>query len=1710
MNTILTRYIRCVLTLSLLPLALGQSARAGGVHDVPLNSVPLARSPIVIDGSLADWPDTHPVAFTPLDPGLATDASPALAQLRRRPVSADLQACYDSKALYFAVTWHGSAHGDLTLHVGTDRIAHVRVAPHVGLEERIGEGTAWHTLGAGAECAVAATPGGGTTEEARIPWSALTASGAAPAFVTLAADLEWPGVTPTFLRALPPSVRHDNTHLTDCFLTSPEKLFTRDASLGNPSDWGALRFVAERHANTTQTSLMTTGATETYVSQAATPPALDGSLSGWDPNQFQTVAYAPGLLGDRYSAKIATSYDNDFLYVAAHFHSVGGPLNTEPEATQQGYLGGDCLQIRLNDGQHTVNLCGWYDTSGKKPALTADGYDLRDPYLRKQGAREAFRPDADGQGYVQVMAIPWRVLPSGAAPRAGDSWKATFQPSWAGLNPQFTALAQATLAQGGGIPYSYRLPSEANVSLGIFDAQGHLVRSLVKDAHRRAGANTEYWDGKDQFGAVVMPGKYVVKGLNHPPIGTTPVVSLGNPGSPPWPTADGRGDWLSDEAAPQAVVTDGANVYLAAPGSEKGYAIIAVGPDGKRLWGDQESYYPRCVSLTLSGQYLYALYSGPVSVHATPGGPDKEERAFLVCLDKTTGAPALFSTQRNDLTVTTWPYVDRVAGLWDLRVNKGFTPANYEGQTRYFANDVGEPTDAVSIAAVGERLYVSMLSQNQILVLDGTTGKQLDTIPVPSPVGLRAGSDGRLLAVSAGKVVAVDPVTKTVTTRIDHDLVAPHDVTTDKAGNVYVSDWATSFQVKEFSPSGKLLRAIGTPGGRPWIGKWDARGMLLPRGMAVTDDGKLWVAEDDASPNRVSVWDAGTGAFLQDYVGPSPYGGGSLFWADPKDPSTVVAEGVLFHVDYAHKTWTPVATPFRRMSQAAAFTPNGMHGGTPGTRTIVHNGVQYVYFSDNPSLLVVMRRDGDRLTPVAAVGCISRFATGDPTAARIWDSDIGGHQIAHYYPDFFAGHLGDNFVWSDKNGDGQVQPGEMQWAHSLARGDTYVPGQTAEICTGWGFGVGPDGSVYVGGEMKGSNSVSRLDLQGWTPSGAPTYDMAAIHTIVVGPTPGGIQGIYADDGGHVYVTHGYEWNPGKHNALDCYTRDGTLLWSFHATEGRQQADDFLADGVIAEFHEPGGESVLASWLWHANFKPYLFTPDGLYVSDLLDDTKIGPTAAWDESYKNYFQAPDGAAYIVNGANDAYHVDRITGLDHLHRFTGTIAVTQADLQAAATASAQAANAPPPVPQPVLRVAWMTTPPVVDGDLSGWDMGAGVALMGSKGRTARVALARDATNLYLAYDVHGAKLVNKGVNWQTLFISGDCDDLMLHAGPFAPHFAPAEGDERLLLSVYQGKPVAVLYRPVVPGTTNSTRLMAATIDQIVRLPDAKIAYKRVGDGYTLEASVPLSDLGVGATPSDPSVGTTLRGDVGVIYADETGADRALRLYYNNHETDMTADLTTEATLQPGNWGDVEFPLGPNLLKNGDFEQPLVTDMGQGWAITGNRSGGTATVADAVGYSGSHALLLQQTTPVVFTPDSYVLPNYGAFINSANGGKGGGFAEVSQRVPVTGGKKYVLRFHVRTLGFPGGENKDPGPNRGYVSLQSWVGWEGAPGGVWVANHQDTTPEWKTLTEARFNYFNPPIPYTAPPGATGAVLKFSLSANSAGHLPKAYVDDVEFVEVP
>lgn len=114
----------------------------------------------------------------------------------------------------------------------------------------------------------------------------------------------------------------------------------------------------------------------------------------------------------------------------------------------------------------------------------------------------------------------------------------------------------------------YTLPEESNVSLAVFDPQGHLIRTLLKDIHQRKGDNVAFWNGRDQYGDPVSPGAYQIRGVWHPPISLQYLMTIDNPGTPPWPTLDGKGDWLSDEAAPQGVTTDGRNVFIAAPGCE--------------------------------------------------------------------------------------------------------------------------------------------------------------------------------------------------------------------------------------------------------------------------------------------------------------------------------------------------------------------------------------------------------------------------------------------------------------------------------------------------------------------------------------------------------------------------------------------------------------------------------------------------------------------------------------------------------------------------------------------------------------------------------------------------------------------------------------------------------------------------------------------------------------------------------------------------------------------------------------------------------------------------------------------------------------------------------------------------------------------------------------------------------------------------------------
>ena len=60
--------------------------------------------------------------------------------------------------------------------------------------------------------------------------------------------------------------------------------------------------------------------------------------------------------------------------------------------------------------------------------------------------------------------------------------------------------------EGEYVEVAYTLPENALVSIAVRDLSGTLIRQLLDEAPRAAGAQTEVWDGADDDGAIVPPG----------------------------------------------------------------------------------------------------------------------------------------------------------------------------------------------------------------------------------------------------------------------------------------------------------------------------------------------------------------------------------------------------------------------------------------------------------------------------------------------------------------------------------------------------------------------------------------------------------------------------------------------------------------------------------------------------------------------------------------------------------------------------------------------------------------------------------------------------------------------------------------------------------------------------------------------------------------------------------------------------------------------------------------------------------------------------------------------------------------------------------------------------------------------------------------------------------------------------------------------------
>jgi hypothetical protein len=166
------------------------------------------------------------------------------------------------------------------------------------------------------------------------------------------------------------------------------------------------------------------------------------------------------------------------------------------------------------------------------------------------------------------------------------------------------------------------------------------------------------------------------------------------------------------------------------------------------------------------------------------------------------------------------------------------------------------------------------------------------------------------------------------------------------------------------------------------------------------------------------------------------------------------------------------------------------------------------------------------------------------------------------------------------------------------------------------------------------------------------------------------------------------------------------------------------------------------------------------------------------------------------------------------------------------------------------------------------------------------------------------INTGRDWTTLFATGDTVDLQIGVNPLADprRRDPVEGDQRLLIAPFEGKPIAVLYQHRKPGGTNPIEFTSpwrgAKVDHVERLSDVTIDVNTSQRGYVIDAKIPLVALGLKRT------GQALRADFGVTYGDAEGTENQLRSYWSNPATMLVDDIPGEIMLYPALWGTVNL--------------------------------------------------------------------------------------------------------------------------------------------------------------------------------------------------------------
>ncbi len=1099
----------------------------------------------------------------------------------------------------------------------------------------------------------------------------------------------------------------------------------------------------------------------------------------------------------------------------------------------------------------------------------------------------------------------------------------------------------------GTIPVRAEIPADAKTfTLVIENKDGKRIRNLAGGfdvaAYRvndkpvgrtvpvsRGSAGTPrpttvevMWDGLDDFGRLVPPGEYRVRGLTHK--GLTPkfVMCLYNPGTPAWGTPDGKGGWGADHARVKCVAQSGDGIMLSSGFVEGGSGVWRMGADGKKAWSDIRGV--QC--MTANDTYVFTV---PTHWYT------KEESIYRY--DAKTGQCVPFmlngKARPNELPIREIAGVAELKNLNPVKDLGGIKPADLVAREK-------STNPKVMALAAGPETFLIALADGLVIEANQETGEKVaeykldydwtrlaeDTVFAPLAFDgktiyyyhkgvLRAFGLPRRAAAhndAAGRGVVRDIATSV-------PVEQPSAITLGADGSIYIADCGADMQVKRFRLprraaarndevlKAELIQTYGRKGGRARTGVFDKEAMRMMSGVAVDARGNVWVVEFSDFPRRVSVWQP-DGTLRRDYIGNTGYAGVGVVLHDTDPARAFVGPNEISFDEKAH-TYEMKNVLVNPAPGELTVGMNVCDNNSGHVFRSSASGKTREYFFRNQRLY--MKGDTGAWR---AVACILEVGKLQGLFLDRHDNVV----VRHPHGEFEGLNPYDLVFWCDANKDGLIQRAECDilasnFPYELNRKYWKRP----RYMTGWGQRLDPGDMAMYLTERTASKRL-KASPESFTDDGVPKWTAQAIQVISRLPECG-TRDMVPVPGEDTLVTFA---RLGKKDFLMGLTKDGREKWAYpdpyncvHGSHAAPMPRPGMLIGSlkILGFLKDCGDAENVFLIRGNLGQDFYVTTDGLFVDQMFRDCRL-PSQVPPKNEAELRAMPfnlfsmggepfngsiakhaDGVVRMVCGApaREAASLVRIDGLDTIRRFTGgTFTVGAVDLAKADAANIARAGENKAKPYTVERAAgavdWSKVKPMrleIDGQVA---KGVCRLVYDDANLRARFEIANDAS-----------PWVNGGKDKTRMFKTGDCVDLCLSPTANAKNDA-AEGDLRVVVSPFGGRAVAMLMRKVWSKAARGEQVRyqspvrAFEMAQVKELAAPTVTTK--GATTIVELALPWAELGV-----SPKSGLKLRGDAGMILSDPTGTFNTARVYHSNKNTNLVNDLPGEADLYPSRWTD-----------------------------------------------------------------------------------------------------------------------------------------------------------------------------------------------------------------